>query len=226
MAQTFGFATFDPESGNGDKIVKVTGTNYEGRVQRSITVQVATTGSEVVEQVVVNQKPVAEFVTIDETASVAKEGGKLTINGRSNSKILTFSLPVEGATLELTIPATYTANGDATAVSGEEITGDPGATGAYEFSIEFDGIPANETVGALTTTLTVTTENSQSDSCVITQNEGDPTLAVDTNTITLEADGSEQQLQITSNTDWTITQVVSGAFKAAVAAARAALKKK
>ena len=41
MAQKFGFATFNPESGNGDQVVSITGDNYEGREQRSVTVQVA-----------------------------------------------------------------------------------------------------------------------------------------------------------------------------------------
>lgn len=225
MAQKFGFATFDPESGNGNQVVNVTGDNYEGRVLRSVTIQVATTEGGLSEEVVVNQSPVAEFVTIDETATVTKEGGSVTINGRSNSTTLTFSLLAEGATLSLSLPANYTANGDSAAVSGTPITGDPGASNAYDFSITFTGIAANSTVGDLTNTLTVQTAGAQTDSCVITQTAGDPTLDVDTNTITLEATGEAKQLQITSNTNWTITQVVGQAFRAAVAAARAAKKK-
>ena len=225
MAQKFGFATFDPESGNGNQVVNVTGDNYEGREQRSVTVKVATTEGGLSEEVVVNQSPVAEFVTIDETATVTKEGGSVTINGRSNSTTLTFSLLAEGATLSLSLPANYTANGDSAAVSGTPITGDPGASNAYDFSITFTGIAANSTVGDLTNTLTVQTAGAQTDSCVITQTAGDPTLDVDTNTITLEATGEAKQLQITSNTNWTITQVVGQAFRAAVAAARAAKKK-
>lgn len=225
MAQKFGFATFDPESGNGNQVVNVTGDNYEGRVQRSVTVQVATTEGGLSEEVVVNQSPVAEFVTIDETATVSKEGGSVTINGRSNSTTLTFSLLAEGATLSLSLPANYTANGDDTAVSGTAIANDPGASNAYDFSITFTGIAANTTVGDLTNTLTVQAAGAQTDSCVITQTAGDPTLDVDTNTITLEATGEAKQLQITSNTNWTITQVVGQAFRAAVAAARAAKKK-
>lgn len=225
MAQKFGFATFNPESGNGDQVVSITGDNYEGREQRSVTVQVATTQGGLVEQVVVKQNPVAEFVTIDETATVAKEGGQITINGRSNSTTLTFSLLEEGATLTLSLPANYTANGDSTAASGTPIANDPGASNAYDFSITFTGIAANATVGDLTNTLTVQTAGAQTDSCVITQTAGDPTLDVDVNEIVLEANGAEKQLQITSNTNWSITQVVGQAFKAAVAAARAAKKK-
>lgn len=225
MAQKFGFATFDPESGNGNQVVNITGDNYEGRVLRSVTVQVATTEGGLSEEVVVNQSPVAEFVTIDEAATVSKEGGSVTINGRSNSTTLTFSLLAEGATLSLSLPANYTANGDDTAVSGTAIANDPGASNAYEFSITFTGIAANTTVGDLTNTLTVQTAGAQTDSCVITQTSGDPTLDVDTNTITLEATGEAKQLQITSNTNWTITQVVGQAFRAAVAAARAKMKK-
>lgn len=213
MALTAGFATINPESGNGNQVVSVTGQANTGRAQRSVTVQVQTTGAgaPVTKQVVINQKALAEFVTIDETATIAKEGGTVTINGTSNSSKLTFTLGEE-QTLVLTLPANYMAGGVSTA-NGAAIADDPGNTAQYNFSITFSDIPANTTVGDLTNTLTVTAAGAQSDTCAITQTAGDPTLTVDPETITLEADGSEQQFDITSNTTWNITQVVAAKIR-------------
>lgn len=213
MALTAGFATINPESGNGNQVVSVTGQAHTGRAQRSVTVQVQTTGAgtPVTKQVVINQKALAEFVTIDETATVAKEGGTVTINGTSNSSKLTFTLGEE-QTLVLTLPGNYMAGGTSTA-NGVEIADDPGNTAQYSFSITFSDIPANTTVGDLTNILTVTAAGAQSDTCTITQTAGDPTLTVDPETITLEADGTEQQFQITSNTTWNITQVVAAKIR-------------
>ena len=213
MALTAGFATITPESGNGNQVVSVTGQAHTGRAQRSVTVQVQTTGTgtPVTKQVVINQKALAEFVTIDETATIAKEGGTVTINGTSNSSKLTFSLG-EGQSLTLTLPENYMAGGTSTA-NGTEIADDPGNTAQYNFSITFNDIPANTTVNDLTNTLTVTAAGAQSDTCAITQTAGDPTLTVDPETITLEADGSEQQFDITSNTTWNITQVVAAKIR-------------
>ena len=213
MALTAGFATINPESGNGNQVVSVTGQAHTGRAQRSVTVQVQTTGSgaPVTKQVVINQKALAEFVTIDKTATIAKEGGTVTINGTSNSSKLTFSLG-EGQSLTLTLPGNYMAGGTSTA-NGVGIADDPGNTAQYNFSITFNDIPANTTVNDLTNTLTVTAAGAQSDTCAITQTAGDPTLSVDPETITLEADGTEQQFQITSNTTWSITQAVAAKIR-------------
>lgn len=209
-----GFVTFNPGSGNGDQAVTVSGDKYKGRVERSITTQVATNDSSVQKQVVVNQSGVTEYVVIDETASVAKEGGEVTINGTSNSTKLTFSLSEDGShPLVLIIPKNYTAAGKPTA-NGAAIADDPGATDEYQFSITFSGIAANTTVSNLITNLTVTAAGGQSDSTVITQTAGDPTLEVDKTVINLNAEGTAQTLNITSNTDWTISQVVSKMFKA------------
>ena len=78
-----------------------------------------------------------------------------------------------------------------------------------QFCITFSGIAANTTVSNLITNLTVTAAGGQSDSTVITQAAGDPTLEVDKTVINLDAEGTAQTLNITSNTDWTISQVVS-----------------
>lgn len=208
-----GFVKFNPGAGNGDQAVQVSADEYKGRVQRTMTAQIATDEGSVTEQVVVNQAAIAEFVTIDETASVGKEGGSITINGRSNSAKLAFTVNADSQNpLEVTLPAKYTAAGKDTN-NNVAIADDPGATGDYEFSITISNIPANATVGNLINTLTVTAEGGQTDNTVITQTAGDPTLDVDVEVINLDAAGTAQTLNVTSNTNWTITQAVSRMFK-------------
>lgn len=211
--QKIGFVTYDPGSGNGDSPVSVSGEKYEGRVARSVTTQIAVEdGSKKVEQVV-NQAAIAEFVTINATASVAKSGGSVTITGTSNSAKLTFAVKADTSKpLTLTLPSTYTVAGKSTN-NGATITDDPGASGKYSFSIVFTDIPANATISSLINTLTVTTQGGQTSSCVITQTEGDPTLTIDKTVINLDANGTAQTFNVVSNTNWTITQVVSQAAK-------------
>lgn len=213
---TVGFATIDPSTGNGNSVVKVTGTPNTGRAQRTVqaTVQTTGVGTPANKTLVINQAGADEFVTIDETASLGKEGGEFTISGESNSSKLEFSLAT-GQTLELTLPDSYKANGS-DAVSGEAIAGDPGNTEKYTFTITFSGVPANTTVNDLTTVLTVKASNGNTDTCNITQTAGDPTLTIDPETIELNVNGDEQQFDVTSNTTWEIVQSMAARIKKAI----------
>lgn len=198
-----GFATLNPSTGSGDATVQVTGENYKGRVQRSVSARV--TAASLTQDVVINQSGLAEYVTIDSTKAVAKEGGSITINGTTNSSKLTFSLDGENQ-IELVLPGSYTAAGASTN-NGEAIADDPGATGEVSFSITFADIATNETVGEKVSTLKVVANGAQEASCVITQAAGDPTLEVSPLTINLNAAGDAQELTINSNTNWSIAQV-------------------
>lgn len=206
-----GFAIFNPGSGNGDQAVSVSASKHTGRVGRSISAQVATDDGSVTKQVTINQAASVESVTIDKTASVAKTGGTVTVNGKSNSSKLTFAITAGKNPLTIAVPATYTAAGK-TVNNGEAIADDPGATAEYNFSVTFTGIPANATVDVLTATLKVTDEAGNEDSTVITQAAGDPTLKIDQEVINLDVNGTAQTLQVTSNTNWTISQIVSRMF--------------
>lgn len=206
-----GFAIFNPGSGNGDQAVSVSASKHTGRVARSISAQVATDDGGVTKQVTINQAASVESVTIDETASVAKTGGIVTIKGKSNSSKLTFAITAGENPLTIAVPATYTAAGK-TVKNGEAIADDPGATAEYNFSVTFAGIPANATVGALTATLKVTDAAGNEDSTVITQAAGDPTLEIDKEVINLDVNGKAQTLQVTSNTNWSISQIVNRMF--------------
>lgn len=204
-----GFVTFNPGSGDGDQAVTVSGEKYEGRVQRTLQVEFGAESGGVKKSATINQSPVAEFVKIDTTASVGKEGGTVTINGTSNSTKLTFSLTPDGDhPLTLELPANYQAAGKTTN-NGATIADDPGATGSFAFSIVFSGIAANTDVNDLVNTLKVTAEGGQTANTVITQTAGDPFLEIDKNVINLDVNGTPQTINVNSNIKWTITQAVS-----------------
>lgn len=204
-----GFVTFNPGSGDGDQVVTVSGEKYEGRVRRTLQVEFSAESGNVKKNAVVNQAAAAEFVKIDPTASVGKEGGTITINGTSNSTKLTFSLtPDKTHPLTLKIPASYQAAGKATS-NGAVIADDPGATGSFAFSIVFSGIAANTNINDLINTLKVTAAGGQTANTVITQTAGDPFLEIDKEVINLDAKGTPQTINVNANIKWTITQAVS-----------------
>ena len=193
-------------SGAGNDTVNVTaGTDNTGRNARSTNMTFkAANCADVVRQVTQAGKP--EFVTIQGTAAIDKTGGTITISGTSNSKKLTFSL-ASGGTLELTLPANYTANSIST-VNGADISGDPGASQEYAFSIQFANVGANPTITAKSVQLIVTDDAGNTATCTITQAAGDPTLSVSPASVTLDWNaataGTSESFAVTSNTNWTI----------------------
>lgn len=208
VEKKIGFVTFNPGSGDGNRAVIVSGEKYEGREQRTLQVEFGAESGNVKKVATINQAPVAEFVKIDSTASVGKEGGTVTINGTSNSAKLTFSLtPDETHPLTLEIPASYQAAGKATN-NDTAIADDPGATGAFAFSIVFSDIAANTNVNDLVNTLEVTAAGGRTANTVITQAAGDPFLKIDKNVINLDANGTPQTINVDANIRWTITQAV------------------
>lgn len=204
-----GFVTFNPGSGDGDQIVTVSGEKYEGRIQRTLQVEFGAESGDVKKSATINQAPVAEFVKIDPTASIGKEGGTVTINGTSNSTKLTFTLtPDKSHPLTLKIPASYQAAGKATG-NGAVIAYDPGAVGSFAFSIVFSNIAPNTNINDLVSTLKVTADGGQTANTVITQTAGDPFLEIDKDVINLNANGTPQTINVNANIKWTITQAVS-----------------
>lgn len=203
------FVTFNPGSGNGNQAVTVSGEKYEGRVRRALQVEFGAESGDVKKAATINQAAADEFVKIDSTASVGKEGGTVTINGKSNSTKLTFSLtPDEDHPLTLEIPASYQAAGEDTD-NGATIADDPGATGSFAFNIVFSDIAKNTDLNDLVNTLKVTAAGGQTANTVITQAAGDPFLEIDKEVINLDVNGTPQTINVNSNTKWTISQAVS-----------------
>lgn len=194
-------------SGSGNDTVNVTaGADNTGRNARSTNMTFKAANCEdVVRAVTQAGKP--EFVTIESTKSVAKGGvTTLTITGTSNSSKLTFSL-ASGGTLPLTLPSSYTANSVNTN-NGAAISGDPGATAEFPFSIAFSNIGSNPTINSRSVQLIVTDNAGNSATCTITQAAGDATLSVSPASVQLDWDaataGTSASFTVTSNTNWTI----------------------
>lgn len=199
--------TVNPMSGSGNQTLQNTGTEHTGREQRSTTVTGIASGVTSNRTYTVIQQPKAEFVSFDQSeVSVAKEGGTLTITGKSNSASLTFTLVDpndDDNDLSLSLPANYTAGGSSTA-NGAEITADPGATAEYEFSIQFTGIAANTTINELTAAVKVEAAGGQTAQVLVKQTAGDPTFEFGQESITLTSAGTAVTNTVVSNTSWTI----------------------
>lgn len=190
------------QSGNGNDTVSWTGQAHTGRSARSTTATFSASG--VTPKVLtINQAGKAEFVEMDDTAAVAKTGGTITISGISNSSKLTFSLTGTNG-IGLVLPSSYTAN-SISVNNGAAITGDPGASQQYAFSITFANIGANPSTEALTSQLTVTDNAGHTDTCIITQAAGDAYLTISPTTINLTAEGNAVSVSVSSNTDWSIS---------------------
>ena len=189
-------------SGSGNDTVSWTGSVHTGRSSRTTTATFSASGVES-KTLTIIQSGATEFVDLADTATVAKTGGTVTISGTSNSSKLTFSLTGTNG-IGLTLPASYTANSVSTS-NGAAITGDPGATQQYSFSITFSNIGANTGVSALTSQITVTDNAGHTDTCTVTQAAGDATLSISPSTITIPAAGTAQSVTVTSNTSWSIS---------------------
>lgn len=191
--------------GNGNDTVSWTATPHTGRESRQTQATFAASGVSPSPVLTIIQSGKAEYVAFDSvTAAVDKTGGTLTITGKSNSSKLTFSLTGANG-IGLTLPSSYLANSVQTN-NGTAITGDPGATQEYAFSITFTDIPENTSIEALVSQLTVKTNNNQSAVCDITQAAGDAYLTISPTTITIPAAGTPaQSVTVSSNTNWTIS---------------------
>ena len=203
--------TLSPTSGQGNATVQNTATVHTGRVQRTTIVTGVATGVSPNKTYSVIQKPKPEFVSFDNGTeiTVGKDGGSLTIKGKSNSAKLAFSLVdnAEGTVndLSLTLPESYTAAGAVT-TNNVDIIGDPGAAAEYEFSITFTGIAENLTINELQCALAVMAgDNAATAQITIKQTAGDPTFSFDKASITIEASGEAASQGIKSNTSWTLS---------------------
>lgn len=193
-----------PLSGNGNGIISNTASKHTGRLARSGIVTVTAAGVSESKTYQVTQTPTPEFVNFSDGSqmSAPKEGGGITIQGISNSSKLTFSWV--GNNYEVEIPLNYTASGLSTK-NGVAINGDPGASSEYVFSIELE-IPLNDTIEEITRVLKVTANSTNiSQQISIVQAAGDPRISLDTNSITIDTNGTEVVVNVSSNTTWTVS---------------------
>ncbi len=189
-------------SGSGNDTVNVSAlSNNTGRNSRSTNVTFSAANCEdVVRTVVQAGKP--ETTTITSTASVVKAGGTVTISGTSNSSKLTFSLGT--GDLSITLPSTYTAAGSSTN-NGAAISGDPGATQEFAFSIAFT-VGENTSTSSKSKQIVVTDNGGHTATSTLSQAAGDAYLTVTPASVEIPWDASESKsFTVTSNTNWTIS---------------------
>ena len=177
--QKIDFVSVDPNSGIGSSNVVIGVEAHKGRRPKELVLEVYSTkvGSYPALEVVESGAP--ETVSIESTATITKDGGTLTITGKTNSPALTFKyVPSQENPLSLTLPASYLVNGS-TVLNGVNIPNDPGADDEIPFSISFTGIAANKEALQLTGVLEVTTDNGVKESCTIIQLPSEITTTLD-----------------------------------------------
>lgn len=195
------WAVVNPSSGSGNATVNVSSnTAHTGRVART-TVLTITAANVEAKTVNVTQQGKPAYVDVIDNAAAEKGGQNVTISGKANSQKLTFSLGT--GSLVVTLPTTYTAGGVSTS-NGSAVSGDPGASAEYDFSIVIN-VPVNTSIGELSRQIIVTDENGHTDTCLLTQTAGDAMLVVSKTAIELAYTGEAVSFDITSNTSWTIS---------------------
>lgn len=190
----------NPSSGSGNANVNVSSTaEHTGRVARTTILTWKAANVANIERTV-SQAGKPEYVDVADAASADKAGKVVTISGVSNSKKLTFSLGT--GDLTITLPSSYTANSVSTS-NGANISGDPGATAEYNFSISIT-VPANTSTTAKTRQIIVTDEGGHQDVCLLTSAAGDAYVTVAEGVIELDYQGTAVTVEVKSNTSWTI----------------------
>ena len=212
-----------PNSGSGNGTIANSADPHTGRVARTGVVTV--TGAGVAQPATYNvtQTPKAEFASFNNGSemAVAAAGGVVTIAGKANSSKLKFEwvIPTGKTQPEVTpegdeeyagvdlpavpIPETYTAAGQTTN-NNTAISGDPGASEEFDFSIQLN-FPANPVAVEIDRTLKVTCNGAQVAQIVTKQTAAAPALSVSPAEITIPQDGSAVNVTVTSNTSWEVS---------------------
>lgn len=193
-------------SGNTQLTVKAVSANRGNREVQEATFVVTAPGVSPNKSFIARHLPAEEFVEFNdgEEMSVIKEGGNITINGTSNSKKLTFSKGTGDIITDDISAVEYTADGKNT-VNGIAIEGDPGAEHKYAWSLKLKA-QANTTLDSRTQQITVVCESTSVQKAItLNQTAGDPYLEIDPQTINVPQDGSEVQVQINTNTTFTVS---------------------
>lgn len=202
-----GWLTAVPSTG-GSINTTITAAAHTGRSNRTgVVTFTVTAGGSKTAKFNATQTAKAEFVSwAQSTYSATKSGGTVTMTGTSNSSKITFSLK-SGGSITATIPPTYTANSASTS-NGGAISGDPGSTAQFSFSIGIV-IPPNLTIDTKSCVIVATPNSGTAVEATINQAAGDVTLDVSPTTITLPASGTasgdDGKVNVTSNTSWTVS---------------------
>lgn len=207
MATIPSYLSWVPKTGTGNAQITINSVNpYTGRTDRSTKVTGKIVGKTNAVTVTVLEKAADEFITPNGLLiNVAKGGETIHVAGKSNSKLLTFTWTANFGLANVT---SFKVNGSTTATSGTAITGDPGATGEYNYDVAIV-VPKNETIKVRHATLEIkSADESVSKTISIIQAIGDSYLYLNsqgatTATVNIPKGGGEQTLSVLSNDEWT-----------------------
>lgn len=198
----------NPSTGSGDTTlqVKAETANRGNRQIQLATFEVEGAGVAMKKRFVASHLPADEFIQFDnKSPAVDKGGGTVTLTGKSNSSKITFSKGT-GAIIGADISAIkFTANG-AEATNGTAIKGDPGAKAKYSFILTLTAA-ANETIQARTQQIIAKANGGQNATVTLNQTAGDPFIEVAPTDIDVPQDGSVVQVNVDTNTTFTVTPV-------------------
>lgn len=195
-----------PSSGSGDTTLQVKAevANRGNRVAQTATFEVEAAGVTGKKQFVANHVPAAEFIQFDNASpAVDKDGGAITLTGKSNTSKITFSKGAGDIIAADISVIQFQANGS-NAVSGTAISGDPGAKAKYTFNLTLNA-SANDTIEARTQQIIATANGGQRATATLNQTAGDPFIEVTPTTIDVPQDGSAVQVTVDTNTTFTVT---------------------
>lgn len=198
----------NPSTGSGDTTLQVKAeiANRGNRVVQLATFEVEGAGVSTKKKFVANHLPADEFIEFDnKSPAVDKGGGVITLTGKSNSQKITFEKGT-GAIISADISAIkFTANG-ASATSGTNISGDPGAKAKYSFSLTLTAA-GNETIESRTQQIVAKANGGQKATATLKQTAGDPFIEVAPTNIDVPQDGSAVQVMVDTNTTFTVTPI-------------------
>lgn len=210
------------KTGTGTATLNVQCPENTGRAQRTQDFQV-TVGT-AYETVHTTQAGAATFVRWSNTGTttVSKDTTSLSLTGYSNSSTLSFSTAATGG-LAVTISTVRWMEADATdtgsngtALSGINVTGDPGATRQYKFVVALT-FAANAGATAKTCTVTVTGAGTGVTSTATISQGGEAYLSVSPASLTATAASGTQTFTVTTNSsNLSVTETTSSTILSVV----------
>lgn len=196
-----------PGSGSGDTelTLKAKVANLGNRVNQTDNFTITAPGVTPNKKFSAILQAAAEFVSFDDGAetSVSKEGGTVVLDGMSNAAAITFTKGAGDIIVADVSAIAYQANG-ATATSGADIKGDPGATKKFAFILTLDAAE-NTTISERTQQITATTKGTKRATITLKQAAGDPYLEIDKTSVNVPQDGSGVTINVTTNTTFTVS---------------------
>lgn len=207
MAITKSNINVDPSTGSGNTTLTFTSSpaSLGNRVAKEVVFTVTAPGVSPNKTITATLAAAEEFVLFDNGTemAVAKNGGSVVITGSSNSDKLTFTKG-SGSIIGADITSvTYKVNTSTNVTNGIAITGDPGASAKYIFSLTLTAAE-NTSINEQTQQITVTTTGNKTATISLKQAAGDAYLNLSTTTITVPQTGSVT-IDVTTNTTFTVS---------------------